>query len=194
MNRKITINDIIPIEEYSKTRNKRRSEINLVKKNRRIYVGPFITFYFENFHTMLYQIQEMLFIEKGDSNQAHEEIEAYNSLVPLDNELIATVMIEIDNESKRYLELRKLSGIEKTDIFGGGKGSGGGSSGTKDAESGQCVYLQVIWDNPKTEFTPEEISSAYDKVYVDATKNGVLKLSDDWVTSSITSAKLLYKV
>ncbi|MDC0073614.1 DUF3501 family protein [Alphaproteobacteria bacterium] len=114
MNRKITINDIIPIEEYSKTRNKRRSEINLVKKNRRIYVGPFITFYFENFHTMLYQIQEMLFIEKGDSNQAHEEIEAYNSLVPLDNELIATVMIEIDNESKRYLELRKLSGIENS--------------------------------------------------------------------------------
>tara|TARA_R100000742_G_C4279194_1_gene103185 strand:- start:2854 stop:4233 length:1380 start_codon:yes stop_codon:yes gene_type:complete len=91
-------------------------------------------------------------------------------------------------------EKLKLSGIEKTDIFGGGKGSGGGSSGTKDAESGQCVYLQVIWDNPKTEFTPEEISSAYDKVYVDATKDGVLKLSDDWVTSSITSAKLLYRV
>ena len=114
MNRKITINDIIPIEEYSKTRNKRRSEINLVKKNRRIYVGPFITFYFENFHTMLYQIQEMLFIEKGDSNQAHEEIEAYNSLVPLDNELIATVMIEIDNEIKRHEELRKLAGIENS--------------------------------------------------------------------------------
>ncbi len=114
MNRKITINDIISIEEYSKHRNKRRQEINSIKKDRRIYVGPFVTFYFENFHTMLYQIQEMLFIEKGDKNQAYEEIESYNSLVPIDNELIATVMIEIDNEIKRHVELRKLAGIENS--------------------------------------------------------------------------------
>ena len=92
-------------------------------------------------------------------------------------------------------EKLKISNIVKSDAFGGGGGgSGAGSSTTKVGESAQCVYLQVIWDNPKTEFTPEEISSAYDKVFVDATKESILELSDDWVASTITSAKLLYRV
>ena len=92
-------------------------------------------------------------------------------------------------------EKLKINNIIKSDAFGGGGGgSGAGASTTKVGESAQCVYLQVIWDNPKTEFTPEEISSAYDKVFVDATKESILELSDDWVTSTITSAKLLHRV
>ena len=60
-------------------------------------------------------------------------------------------------------EKLKINNIIKSAAFGGGGGgSGAGSSTTKVGESAQCVYLQVIWDNPKTEFTPEEISSAYD--------------------------------
>ena len=45
----------------------------------------------------------------------------------------------------------RITQITKTDIFGGGKGSGGGSSGTKAGESAQCVYLQAIWNNPSTD-------------------------------------------
>ena len=91
-------------------------------------------------------------------------------------------------------EKLRINQIIKSDAFGGGgSGSGGGSSGTKDAESAQCVYLQAIWDNPNTKFTKDELAVAYDKVYVNATKDGILNLSDDWVTSSITSAKILYK-
>ena len=88
----------------------------------------------------------------------------------------------------------KLSDIEKTDTFGGGKGSGGGSSGTTAGESSQCVYLQTIWNNPKTDFNEVELTQAFSQVKVNGTLDMLLNLSEDWVTSSIESAKLLYKI
>ena len=36
-----------------------------LKARRRIEVGPFATFYFESYDTMLHQVHEMLAIEKG---------------------------------------------------------------------------------------------------------------------------------
>ena len=48
------------------------------KKNRRVYVGPYATFYFECFETMRGQIQEMLHIEKGGEEQLKDELNAYN--------------------------------------------------------------------------------------------------------------------
>ena len=50
---------------------------------------------------MIYQIQEMLFIERGGKHQLKDEIKAYNPLVPKGKELVATLMFEIDNEKKR---------------------------------------------------------------------------------------------
>ena len=88
----------------------------------------------------------------------------------------------------------KLSDIEKTDTFGGGKGSGGGSSGTTAGESSQCVYLQTIWNNPKTDFNEVELTQAFSQVKVNGTLDMLLNLSEDWVTSSIESAKSLYKI
>ena len=88
----------------------------------------------------------------------------------------------------------KLSDIEKTDTFGGGKGSGGGSSGTTAGESSQCVYLQTIWNNPKTDFNEVELTQAFSQVKVNGTLDMLLNLSEDWVASSIESAKLLYKI
>tara|TARA_Y100000114_G_C11731316_1_gene313744 strand:+ start:21 stop:1385 length:1365 start_codon:yes stop_codon:yes gene_type:complete len=88
----------------------------------------------------------------------------------------------------------KLSDIEKTDTFGGGKGSGGGSSGTTAGESSQCVYLQTIWNNPKTDFNEVELTQAFSQVKVNGTLDMLLNLSEDWVTSSIESAKLLYRI
>jgi len=59
--------------------------------------------------------------------------------------------------------------LKSTEFGGGTAGSGGGASGTKTAESGQCVYLQAIWNNPKTDFNDAELSSAYSQVFVDET-------------------------
>ena len=84
--------------------------------------------------------------------------------------------------------------LKKSKEFGGGTaGSGGGYSGTKTAESGQCVYLQAIWNNPKTEFSDAELSSAYSQVYVNETLDKILGLTDEWKVSSRLIAQTLYR-
>ena len=67
--RKIDASMIIPLAEYVGQRAERRKRIAEIKKNRRLEVGPFATFYFESFDTMLHQVHEMLVIEKGGAEQ-----------------------------------------------------------------------------------------------------------------------------
>ena len=111
--REVTKEDIIPLEQYAKDRKKLRKEIIEFKKDRRISLGPYATFYFECYETMLAQIQEMLFIEKGGKNQLKDEFRAYNPLIPKGKELIATLMFEIDNALSRAEFLNKVGGIEQ---------------------------------------------------------------------------------
>jgi hypothetical protein len=113
-NRKITQADIIPYEKYAAERAQFRKAIIPMKKNRRMEVGPFATFYFENYDTMLMQVQEMLHIEKGGIEQIGGELEAYNPLIPQGSELIATLMLEIENVELRNRELFRLAGIEES--------------------------------------------------------------------------------
>ncbi len=54
------------------------------------------TFYFESYETMLAQVQEMLYIEKGGDEQLQDELSAYNPLIPNGKELTATLMFEIN--------------------------------------------------------------------------------------------------
>ncbi len=63
--RKITPADILPLKDYDARRDALKRDLLPVKKNRRVEVGPFATFYFENYATMWMQVQEMLRIEKG---------------------------------------------------------------------------------------------------------------------------------
>lgn len=112
--RKITAADVLPLAEYAKVRAERRRALTQVKRNRRLEVGPFATFYFESFDTMLHQVQEMLFIEKGGAEQIPDELAAYNPLIPNGRELTATVMIEIDEPVRRARVLATLGGIEHT--------------------------------------------------------------------------------
>lgn len=108
----ITPADILPYETYAKERKERRSRITELKRPRRIAVGPYATFYFENYATMLHQVHEMLHIEHGGAAQLVDELEAYNPLVPNGKELVATLMFEIDDEVRRNRELRQLTGVE----------------------------------------------------------------------------------
>ena len=110
--KQITNADILPLPDYVKVRKERRSAVVALKKNRRLPVGPHATFYFENFDTMLSQIQEMLYIEKGGDEQLEDELSAYNPLIPQGRELVATVMFEIDDEVRRRRVLSTLGGIE----------------------------------------------------------------------------------
>jgi len=110
--REIQKNDIMPLEVYIKQRKELRKNILELKKNRRISLGPYATFYFESYETMLAQVQEMLYIEKGGDEQLKDELMAYNPLIPNGKELIATLMFEIDNPVSRAAFLGRVGGIE----------------------------------------------------------------------------------
>ena len=105
--------DVINIDKYINERPKIKKEISEIKKFRRIPVGPYATFYFECYDTMIYQVQEMLYIERGGIEQMKDELKAYNPLVPKGKELVATLMFEIDNEIKRKEFLNSVGGIEE---------------------------------------------------------------------------------
>ena len=105
--------DIMPLDVYIKNRKELRKNIVSFKKDRRIALGPYATFYFESYETMLAQVQEMLYIEKGGEEQMKDELTAYNPLIPNGKELTATLMFEIDNPVSRSAFLSKVGGIEE---------------------------------------------------------------------------------
>ena len=90
--RSIQKEDIIPLDVYTNKRKELRKNIVKFKKDRRVPLGPYATFYFESYETMLAQVQEMLYIEKGGDEQLKDELLAYNPLVPNGKKLIATLM------------------------------------------------------------------------------------------------------
>ena len=111
--REIEKDDLMSVAAYSQTRKQIRKNTVEYKINRRIALGPYATFYFESFETMLAQVQEMLHIEKGGDEQLKDELIAYNPLVPNGKELTATLMFEIDNPISRSAFLGKVGGIEE---------------------------------------------------------------------------------
>ncbi len=108
MKRALTAADILPLPEYEKIRAEKRGAMIARKKNRRVAVGPYATFYFENYDTMWLQVQEMLRIEKGGADQLADELHAYQPLVPKGDELVATLMLEIEDERRRAAVLATL--------------------------------------------------------------------------------------
>ena len=111
--REIQKEDVMPLDVYAKNRKELRKNIVNFKKDRRIALGPYATFYFESYETMLAQVQEMLYIEKGGDEQLKDELIAYNPLIPNGKELTATLMFEIDNPVLRAAFLGKVGGIEE---------------------------------------------------------------------------------
>ena len=105
--------DLLATDVYEKNRRQMRKELVEFKKDRRVSLGPYATFYFECYETMLAQVQEMLHIEKGGDEQLNDELTAYNPLIPNGKELISTLMFEIDNPVIRATFLGKLGGVEE---------------------------------------------------------------------------------
>ena len=154
--KKVTENDLMPLEQYSKNRKQLRKNLIKFKKNRKIPLGPCATFYFECYETMLAQIQEMLYIEKGGSDQLKDELSAYNPLIPKGNELVATLMFEIDNALSREEFLSKVGGIDEK-VFIKINGEIINSTSEKDVDrtssEGKASSVQFIHFN----FTNEQI-------------------------------------
>lgn len=110
----ITRDDILGMQAYDAIRKERRAEVVNRKKHRRADIGPYATAYFECYDTMLHQVHEMLFIERGGEEQIDDELSAYNPLIPNGRELVTTIMFEIDDPVRRKMVLSKIGGIEET--------------------------------------------------------------------------------
>jgi len=114
MNKRIiSLDDIISNEEYGNIRSSKRREMIEFKKFRRLDVGPVASLYFESRDTMIYQIQEMAYVEKITREELDEELASYNPLVPNGRELTTTMMIEIDDPLRRKNFLSRLGGVEE---------------------------------------------------------------------------------
>jgi hypothetical protein len=112
--RRLVRADILEMADYGRLRRQKRAEIVEIKKSRRLGIGPFATLYFENYATMWLQVHEMLFIEKGGEEQIAGELDAYNPLIPQKNEIVATLMFEVEEPERRGRELARLGGVEGT--------------------------------------------------------------------------------
>ena len=156
--RKIEISAILSLTEYVKLRADRRRQISEIKKNRRLEVGPFATFYFESYDTMLHQVQEMLFIEKGGPAQIPDELAAYNPLIPQGSELVATVMFEIDDPIRSARVLATLGGVEDKAFLRVGADTIRGLSEEdqeRTREDGKASSVQFL----RFPFTPDAIAA-----------------------------------
>jgi hypothetical protein len=108
--------EILNLVEYEKVREARRRQIIELKRPRRVQVGRYLDFVFENRETVWFQIQEMVRAERlVDETKIAEEVEVYNSLLPRPGELAATMLIEITEPSQIKPVLDKLLGIDTRD-------------------------------------------------------------------------------
>jgi hypothetical protein len=146
--RVLTREDILPVAEYGKIRRERRQAVSELKKRRRVEVGPFATFYFENYETMWQQVHEMLYVEKGGEDQITDELAAYNPMIPQGNELVATVMLQIEDPARRTNVLARLGGIEDhifLEIDGERISGKPDPSRENTSPDGKASSVQFIW-------------------------------------------------
>jgi Protein of unknown function (DUF3501) len=119
---KIRLEDVVNFFEYEKVREAHRARVIDLKRRRRVDVGPYLSFVFENRETVLFQIQEMCRAERIAADaKVQEEIDVYNELLPGPGELSATLFIEIEDMARIKPTLDRFLGIDR----------------------GQCVWLQI---------------------------------------------------
>jgi hypothetical protein len=110
--KKVDLSEIKDIAQYEKVREQSRRHIIELKKRRRVSVGPYISFVFENHDTVLHQIQEMMRAERiVDEAAIQHEIDTYNQLLPEPGELAATMLIELQDPARIREEITKFHGV-----------------------------------------------------------------------------------
>ena len=137
-----------------------------------------------------------MFVYKLKSNQPFETTDKKFVTLSYSKELEDAVMsgdskrisaIKLTTQDGQKLAYGKL--LKSKEFGGGTAGSGGGASSTKTGESAQCVYLQAIYNNPKTDFNKEELKYAYTQVEVDETLGQLLVSEGFQGIEEISNAK-----
>lgn len=111
--KKVERGEILPLADYETIRDRFRARVIEEKQVRRVTLGEHVSGVFENHDTALLQIQEMLRTERITREGAVlHEIETYNELVPREDELSATLFVEIPDREVRDRMLVELAGLE----------------------------------------------------------------------------------
>lgn len=136
--RKVEIGEILDIARYEKQRDSFRRNIIELKKRRRVSVGENITFVFENHQTVLSQVQEMMRAERIVEDAAiQHEIDTYNALLPGENELAATMLIELRQSDRIKEQIQRFHGVNTGEAtyfeIGGSRSPGIFAAGQSDA-------------------------------------------------------------
>jgi hypothetical protein len=157
MTRAIRLGDVVNFFEYEKVRDERRRRVIELKRKRRVEVGPYLSFVFENRETLLFQIQEMCRAERIiDDAKVQEEIDVYSALLPRPGELSATLFIEIADKDQIKPVLDRFMGIDTgrsvwMEIEGGLRVPGVFEAGHSDEEKGKLAAVHFV----RFAFSPE---------------------------------------
>lgn len=141
--------DLLNLHEYERVREARRREIVALKAPRRVQVGRYLSFLFENRATVWFQVQEMCRTERiVDEARIQDELDVYNALLPRPGELAATMMIEIAEAAEIKPVLDKLLGIDTRDYVrlqgGSAPAVGVFETGHSDEERGKISAVHFV--------------------------------------------------
>lgn len=106
--------DVRNLHEYELARDDFRRRVIDRKKRRRVPLGPIMTLVFENRDTVLFQIQEMLRIERiVRPDKIQVELDVYNELLPGEGEVAATLFIEVTDPALVQSTLDGFVGLDE---------------------------------------------------------------------------------
>lgn len=150
MKAEIRLGDVLNFFDYEKVREDRRRRVIALKEKRRVQVGPYLSFVFENRATLLFQIQEMCRAERiVDDARVQEEIDVYSALLPGPGELSATLFIEIADKDQIKAVLDRFMGIDTgehvwMEMAGGVRVPGIFEAGHSDEEKGKLAAVHFV--------------------------------------------------
>lgn len=111
--KKLTRPDLMSLEQYASERARLRSEVIAHKRIRNVQVGPNMTWCFEDYTTIRYQVLEMLRAERiFESGGIQGELDAYNPLIPDGSNWKVTLLLEFPDSNERRTALENLIGVE----------------------------------------------------------------------------------
>ena len=134
--------EILDYITYTEKRSELQSSVLKQKEPRRIHLGEYLTFLFENTDTVRYQIQEMMKAEQIVKEEAiQHEIDTYNELLGSEGELGCVLLIEIADANERLQKLKDWLGLQEKVYL--------------TLDSGERIYAE--WD--KRQIDEEKLSS-----------------------------------
>jgi len=115
--RKLTPDDVLPLDDYLRVREDMRARVRAERALRRVPVGDRVSLHFENRDTVLFQIEEMVRVESiRDPGKVAEEVDVYNDLIGGEGELRATFFVEITDRARIRDDLDSLVGLETSGL------------------------------------------------------------------------------